>query len=55
MSFKTYLWIEDRKEKSSYIFWKTLMSQLCPNVIVESKQNNTELVKPHTTKVACFP
>lgn len=41
----TYLWIEDRKDKSGYTFWKTLMSQLCPNVIVESKKNNSELVK----------
>lgn len=40
-----YLWIEDRKDKSGYTFWKTLMSQLCPNVIVESKKNNSELVK----------
>ncbi len=42
---KTYLWIEDRKDKSSYIFWKTLMEQLCPEVFVESKKNNSELVK----------
>ncbi len=40
-----YLWIEDKKDKSGYTFWKTLMSQLCPNVIVESKKNNSELVK----------
>lgn len=45
MSFKTYLWIEYQKDKASYIFWKTLMNQLCPNVIVESKKNNTELIK----------
>lgn len=42
---KTYLWIEDRKEKSSYLFWQTLMGQLCPEVEVESKKNNSELVK----------
>lgn len=42
---KTYLWIEDRKEKSSYIFWRTLMGQLCPEIVVESKKNNSELVK----------
>ena len=41
----TYLWIEDRKEKSSYIFWQTLMEQLCPGVEVESKKNNSDLVK----------
>lgn len=42
---KTYLWIEDRKEKSSYIFWQTFMGQLCPEIVVESKINNSELVK----------
>ena len=42
---KTFLWIEDRKGKASYIFWENLMKQLCPDVIVESKKNNSELVK----------
>lgn len=42
---KTYLWIEDRKEKSGYIFWKTFMGQLCPEIVVESKKNNSELIK----------
>lgn len=42
---KTYLWIEDRKNKSSYIFWQTFMGQLCPEIVVESKKNNSELVK----------
>ena len=42
---KTYLWIEDRKDKSGYIFWQTLMGQLCPEVVLESKKNNSELVK----------
>lgn len=42
---KTYLWIEDRKDKSSYIFWQTFMGQLCPEIVVESKKNNSELVK----------
>ena len=37
--------MEDRKEKSSYIFWQTLMNQIYPGVIVESKKNNSELVK----------
>lgn len=45
MSAKTYLWIEDRKGKASYIFWKTFMHEICPDVIVESKMNNRELVK----------
>ena len=42
---KTFLWIEDRKDKSGYIFWKIFMEQLCPDVVVESKKNNSELVK----------
>ena len=45
MSAKTYLWIEDRKGKASYIFWETFMHEICPDVIVESKMNNRELVK----------
>lgn len=45
MSSKTFLWIEDRKGKASYIFWKNFMNQLYPEVIVESKKNNSELVK----------
>ncbi|MDY3017451.1 MAG: hypothetical protein SOR79_09930 [Blautia sp.] len=39
------MWIEDRKEKASYTFWENFMRQLCPDVIVESKKNNSELVK----------
>lgn len=42
---KTYLWIEDRKDKSGYIFWQTFMGQLCPEIVLESKKNNSELVK----------
>lgn len=42
---KTYLWIEDRKDKSGYIFWQTLLRQLCPEIVLESKKNNSELVK----------
>lgn len=42
---KTYLWIEDGKDKSGYIFWQTLMGQLFPEIVVESKKNNSELVK----------
>lgn len=45
MPHKTYLWIEDRTGKSGYTFWKTMMQQLFPEVIVESKKNNSELVK----------
>lgn len=42
---KTYLWLEDREGKSGYIFWQTLMKQMCPPIVVESKENNSELVK----------
>lgn len=45
MSSKTFLWIEDRKEKASYIFWESLLKELCPDVEVVSKKNNSELVK----------
>jgi hypothetical protein len=45
MEHKTYLWTEDRKGKSGYIFWETFMKQICPEVLVESKKNNSELVK----------
>ena len=45
MASKTYLWLEDRKGKASYTFWTVLMAELCPDVIVESKKNNSELVK----------
>ncbi|MDE6607021.1 MAG: hypothetical protein K2K54_04595 [Lachnospiraceae bacterium] len=45
MSFKTFLWIEDRKGKASYLFWNSLLKQLCPEIEIESKKNNSELVK----------
>lgn len=45
MLFSTYLWIEDRKDKASYTFWKVLMQELFPHVVVESKKSNSELVK----------
>lgn len=45
MKSKIYLWLEDREGKSSYIFWQVFMEQLCPEIIVESKKNNSELVK----------
>ena len=45
MSIKTYVWIEDRVGKASYKFWTTFMHEMCPDVIVESKVNNRELVK----------
>ncbi len=43
--FKTFIWIEDRKGKASYIFWNNLLDQLRPDIVVESKKNNSELVK----------
>ncbi|MCR2047083.1 hypothetical protein NSB25_07310 [Acetatifactor muris] len=45
MSSKTFLWIEDRKGKASYLFWSSLLKQICPDVEVESKKNSSELVK----------
>ena len=42
---RTYLWIEDRAGKASYKFWTTFLHEICPEVIVESKTNNRELVK----------
>lgn len=45
MSSKIFLWIEDRKGKASYIFWNSFLEQLCPDVEVVSKKNNSELVK----------
>lgn len=42
---KTYLWIEDRKDKAGFIFWQKLIGQICPDIVVESKNNNSELVK----------
>ncbi|HJC74236.1 MAG TPA: hypothetical protein H9697_04715 [Candidatus Mediterraneibacter faecavium] len=35
---KTYLWLEDRQGKAGYTFWKILMQQIRPDVIVESKK-----------------
>lgn len=45
MSSKTFLWIEDRKGKAGYIFWSILLKQLYSDIVVESKKNNSELVK----------
>ena len=45
MSEKIYLWLEDREEKSGFIFWKTMMQQLFSEVVVQSKKNNSELIK----------
>lgn len=40
-----YLLTEDQKGKSGYTFWKTLMAELFPDVIVESRQNNRGILK----------
>lgn len=45
MPSKTFLWIEDRKGKASYVFWNSLLEELNPDVEVISKGNNSELVK----------
>ena len=45
MTSKTFLWIEDKKGKASYMFWDCLLRQLSPGIEVESKKNNSELVK----------
>lgn len=45
MAVKTFLWIEDRKSKASYQFWQHFLQQLCPEVCLASKKNNSELVK----------
>ena len=38
-------WIEDKKGKASYRFWNCFLQQLFPDVELESKRNNSELVK----------
>ena len=45
MKEEIFLWIEDRKGKSGYTFWTTLMSQLYPGVKVVSQKNSSELLK----------
>lgn len=45
MPDRTFLWIEDRKGKSGYLFWSSFLEELFPDMVVESKKNNSELVK----------
>ncbi len=45
MTKQIHLWIEDKEGKSGFIFWKTFMRELFPEINVESKKNNSELVK----------
>ena len=40
---KTFIWTED--SKSGYVFWMKFFEILLPEAIVESKKNNSELVK----------
>ncbi len=54
ISKKTYLWVEDRKGRSGYTFWKNFMEELFLNVIVESKQNNSRLVRRVETLTDSF-
>lgn len=42
---KIFLWTEDGRDKAGYNFWKILMQTLFPEVIVESKQNCSRLIK----------
>lgn len=45
MSSKTYLWIEDREGKAGFIFWNILLKYVCPDIMLESKKNSSELLK----------
>ena len=45
MERRMHLWVEDKKGKSSFVFWSVLAGELFPSVSVESKKNNSELVK----------
>lgn len=45
MAKKTYLWIEDRENKSGHTFWKNFLYNIFPDVILESKENNSKLLK----------
>ena len=45
MPSKIYLWIEDREGKASYLFWISLLNYLYPNIVMESKNNSSELLK----------
>ena len=36
---KTFLWIEDRKDKSGYIFWKIFMEQKLLRNYAKNKDN----------------
>lgn len=40
-----YFWIEDREGKSGYTFWSSFLENMFPSVILESKENNSKLLK----------
>ena len=42
---QTFLWIEDRQGKSGYNFWNVFLSNLYPEITLESKNNNSDLIK----------
>lgn len=46
-----YLLTEDQEGKSGYTFWKTLMSELFPDINVVSKQNNRGVLKAVKNKI----
>ncbi len=45
MDRQMHLWVEDKEGKASFLFWNALAKELFPAIIVESKKNNSELVK----------
>ena len=45
MKKQIHLWIEDKEGKASFIFGETFMRELFHEIKVESKKNNSELVK----------
>lgn len=45
MKKQIHLWIEDKEGRASFVFWKTFMRELFPEIKVESKKNNSELAK----------
>ena len=44
----TYFWIEDRENKSGYVFLSQFLQNIFQDVILESKENNSKLLKAVT-------
>ena len=45
---ETYLWIEDRKDKAGFVFWRTFMGQIYPEIIggrYSNGENDGSLMK----------